>query len=99
MRHYRIPDTSELQDALNDLPGWELGEKRIQKHFEFKGFAEAMQFVNTVARMAEQMDHHPDWSNSFNKVFLSLSTQSLNAITETDLQMALGIEKLYTNGI
>ncbi|HEX2420109.1 MAG TPA: 4a-hydroxytetrahydrobiopterin dehydratase, partial [Acidimicrobiia bacterium] len=56
--------------------------------FEFKDFAEAMQFVNRVAEMAESVDHHPDIDIRWNKVRLVLSTHSEGGITQKDLDLA-----------
>jgi 4a-hydroxytetrahydrobiopterin dehydratase len=79
----------EISDA-------ETGASRLQKTFEFKDFITAWAFMNQVALIAEKMEHHPDWSNAYNKVSISLSTHSEgNKITEKDRKLAMLIDKLF----
>ena len=85
---------SDVKTRLVALPGWKFDDDEIEKKFTFGDFAEAMAFVNAVARAAESMDHHPDIEISYNKVKLSLSTHSEHGVTEKDLVLAAKIEKL-----
>ncbi len=81
-------------EALKTLPPkWLLGTggKSISQDFTFKTFAEAFSFMTHVALLAEKADHHPDWSNSYNKVSISLSTHSAGGLTEKDLNLAKAI--------
>jgi 4a-hydroxytetrahydrobiopterin dehydratase len=75
----------KLTDAeLKNLPGgWKLAEdhKSITQSYEFKSFAEAWSFMSHVALLAEKMDHHPDWSNAYNKVEISLSSHDAGGLT------------------
>ena len=65
------------------------------KDFKFKDFIDAWSFMNKVALLAEKMDHHPDWSNSYNKVSISLSTHSAgDKITAKDRNLAEEIDAL-----
>ncbi len=67
----------------------------ITKDFKFKDFVSAWGFMNKVALLAEKMDHHPDWSNSYNKVSISLSTHSAgDKVTDKDRKLAGQIDKL-----
>lgn len=69
--------------------------EHLQKTFTFKDFIAAWAFMNKVALIAEKMDHHPDWSNSYNKVTIKLSTHSAgNKITEKDRKLSGQIDKL-----
>jgi len=81
---------SELKTALGELPGWEVGSdgKAITRVFQFKTFSEAFGFMSRVALAAEKLDHHPDWSNSYNRVAVSLSTHSAKGVTELDIKLA-----------
>lgn len=82
------------REALQSLPGkWRLGAdgKSIQQSFKFKSFAEAWSFMSHVALLAEKADHHPDWSNAYNKVEISLSTHDAGGVTEKDLALAKAI--------
>ena len=69
--------------------------EKLQKEFEFPDFIAAWAFMSKVALLAEKMDHHPDWNNSYNKVSISLSTHSDgNKISDKDLKLAALIDKL-----
>lgn len=76
--------------ALNDLSGWSDVEGRdaIRRVFEFKDFSEAWSFMSRVALLAEQMDHHPEWFNVYNKVDVTLATHDAGGVTELDTKMA-----------
>jgi 4a-hydroxytetrahydrobiopterin dehydratase len=74
---------------------WEEKNNALYRKFEFKNFSEAFAFMTRVALEAEKMDHHPDWSNTWNKVEISLSTHSAgNIITEKDRKLAKKIDEL-----
>jgi 4a-hydroxytetrahydrobiopterin dehydratase len=75
---------------------WNEQNNSLQRTFEFKNFSEAFAFMTRVALIAEKMDHHPDWSNSWNKVNISLSTHSAgNTVTDKDRKLAEAIDKIY----
>lgn len=76
--------------ALKELPGWsELsGRDAIARSFKFKTFSEAWGFMARAALEAEKMDHHPEWSNVYNKVDVVLSTHSAGGLTELDVKLA-----------
>jgi 4a-hydroxytetrahydrobiopterin dehydratase len=82
----------EIQHALVDLHEWKFEENEIRKKFEFPNFVRAMEFVNTVAGLAEQANHHPDIDIRWNKVTLSLSTHSEGGITDKDIALAEKID-------
>lgn len=74
---------------------WEEQNNQLRKTFEFRNFTQAFTFMMRVAFVAEKMEHHPDWSNSWNKVNITLSTHSLgNIITEKDKKLAEAIDKI-----
>ena len=74
---------------------WEEKNNTLYRKFEFKNFSEAFAFMTRVAFEAEKMDHHPDWSNAYNKVEISLSTHSAgNTVTEKDRKLAQKIDAL-----
>ena len=83
-------NSAQRRDALENLTGW--GEakdgKAIRKVFEFKDFKQAFGFMSQAALKAEQMDHHPEWSNVYNKVDVTLSTHDAGGVTELDIQLA-----------
>ncbi len=79
---------------LQNLPGkWKRSAdgKSIQQSYTFKTFAEAFSFMTHVAFLAEKMDHHPDWSNSYNKVDIALSSHDAGGLTDKDIELANAI--------
>lgn len=84
----------EIRSALTNLPGWTLAGKAIERRFEFPDFAHAMQFVNRIADAAEQANHHPDISISYNKVTLSLISHDSGGVTQRDIKMAARINEI-----
>lgn len=84
-----------LSDAeLASLPGkWKLSEDRksIHQSYKFENFAEAFSFMTHVAFLAEKMDHHPDWSNVYNKVDITLNTHDAGGLTAKDIALAKAI--------
>ncbi len=85
----KLTDT-EVRTALDALAGWSVnGEGAvISRRLKFKNFNRAFAFMTAVALKAEKMDHHPDWSNSYNVVDISLSTHSAGGLTTNDIALA-----------
>ena len=82
---------------MRNLPGnWALAAdgKSIHQSFKFKNFAQAWSFMTHVALLAEKADHHPDWSNSYNKVEISLSSHDAGGVTKRDIALARAITEL-----
>lgn len=84
----------EIEDALADLPGWELDEGTFHKTYEFEDFSEAMGWMVRVALEAEKIDHHPDWCNAWNEVDVHLHTHAIDALSQHDLKLAQKMEEL-----
>ncbi len=82
--------------ALAELAGWGLVEGRdaIEKRFQFKTFNEAWGFMSRVALKAEQMNHHPEWFNVYNRVDVTLSTHDAGGLTELDVKLANFIDRV-----
>jgi 4a-hydroxytetrahydrobiopterin dehydratase len=78
------------QKAVSQLSGWEAvdGRDAIRKVFQFGDFNEAFGFMSRVALKADQMDHHPEWFNVYNKVDVLLSTHDADGVTTLDLDLA-----------
>ena len=87
---------AERDSALAALPGWtyDEAESAIRRSFEFRDFAEAFAFMARVAEAAEAMDHHPDWSNSWNRVDVALTTHKAGGITALDFELARTLDSL-----
>lgn len=80
------------------LPNWEPrdGGKAIHRGLRFKDFSEAWAFMTRVALLAEQMGHHPEWSNVWNRVDITLSTHDAGGLTGNDVALAKAIDALLT---
>ena len=87
---------AQIQEYLPELKtGWKVLEnKKIQKEFVFKGFAEAIAFVNKVANLAEAENHHPDIHIFYRKVTIELWTHSVNGLSENDFILAAKVDNL-----
>lgn len=83
-----VLSTSEVDQALQKLPGWSRQGKAVERVFQFGNFLEAMEFVNKIAVAAEAANHHPDITISYNKVTLSLVSHDSGGVTQRDIRMA-----------
>jgi 4a-hydroxytetrahydrobiopterin dehydratase len=85
----------ERDAALEELSQWRYDEsaKAIGREFRFADFGEAFAFMTRAAIAAEKADHHPDWSNSWNKVAVALSTHSAGGVTEKDVALASEMDR------
>lgn len=87
---------SEIEAYITEnLKDWRLEENAIKRDFKFKTFVEAFSFMTAIALEAEKMDHHPDWSNSYNKVSIALATHSEKGITQNDYDLAGKTDALF----
>lgn len=86
----------EVDAALRSLDGWEAREQRkqIHRHFRFADFAEAMRFVNALARIAEAEGHHPDFCVSYANVDVTLWTHAIGGLSENDVIVAAKLDRL-----
>ena len=82
-------------DFQGTLPAWRVSAetKELSQEFVFANFKSAFEFMTLSAQYAEEIDHHPDWSNSWNKVSVRLTTHSAHGLTELDLAMALAMDR------
>jgi 4a-hydroxytetrahydrobiopterin dehydratase len=80
--------TAEIEQALTQLPDWQLNGGLLNRTFNFTDFREAMSFVNSVAAVAERAGHHPDIDIRYNKVKLALTSHDAGGITEKDFALA-----------
>ncbi len=91
-------NAKERDKALSKLNGWVYDEaaESISHDFKFKDFSEAFAFMTRVALLAQSADHHPEWSNVYNKVSITLTTHDAGGLTAKDVELAQGIDKLIT---
>ena len=86
----------ERADALDGLPDWDYEEGRdaISRRFTFADFSAAFAFMTRVALLAEKHDHHPEWSNVYRTVDVTLATHDAGGLTELDVKLARAIDAL-----
>lgn len=89
-----IVPKEEISAWLGKCPGWELRGEEIAQTFKFASFVPAIAFVNQVAELAEEANHHPDIDVRWNKVTLALMTHSKGALTDADFALAAKISAL-----
>jgi len=87
-------DKHEVEQRLEKLPGWSVKDGVLHHTFEFADFSHAFGFMCRAALAAEAMNHHPDWSNVWNKVVVNLSTHSIGGISQLDFELAEKMQKL-----
>jgi len=91
-----VPLLTEEQtnDLLKQIPSWTIKEGNVFKQFKFKDFKEAMAFVNKVAGIAEQENHHPDITISYSQVSIGLWTHAINGLSENDFILPAKIDQI-----
>ena len=85
---------SEIQSKLGELKDWTRNDDAIERTFRFTAFMEGIEFVNRLARAAEEADHHPDIDIRYTRVKLALTTHSAGGLTELDFDMAAQADQL-----
>lgn len=84
----------EEQRYLREVKGWTLKNSAITKKFTLRGFSQAVEFVNHVAKIAQQEGHHPDIFVSYNNVTLTLSTHAIGGLSPNDFIVAAKIDEI-----
>ena len=85
---------SQVREKLADLEGWALADGKLRREFKFADFIRAFGFMTSAAIEAEKLNHHPEWSNVYNKVTVNLVTHSAKGITELDFKLAKKMDAL-----
>ena len=85
---------AELASLPATLPNWQLVAGKLHRDLVFADFVEAFAFMTKVALVAEAMGHHPEWSNVWNRVSITLSTHDLGALSDLDVALAQRIDAL-----
>jgi len=81
-------DDTEIEARLPGLDGWTLAAGKLHREFRFANFVEAFGFMAQIALHAEKLDHHPEWSNVYDRVSVDLTTHDANGVTELDFELA-----------
>lgn len=85
---------AEISDALGVLPGWSVVNDKLHREFQFRDFVEAFGFMTRVALHAENMGHHPEWFNVYNRVTVDLTTHDVGGISSRDFDLAQKVQEL-----
>ena len=83
----------ETESRMADIPGWGIAHGKLHRELEFANFVEAFGFMTMVALAAERLSHHPDWSNSWNRVVIDIASHAEGGITETCFDLATAINR------
>ncbi|MEM7030022.1 MAG: 4a-hydroxytetrahydrobiopterin dehydratase [Chloroflexota bacterium] len=86
----------EIDAQISQVSGWAVQDNKLHCQFKFKDFVEAWGFMSQVAILAERADHHPEWSNVYNRVIIDLTTHEADGITIRDFDLAREINQILT---
>jgi 4a-hydroxytetrahydrobiopterin dehydratase len=92
-RPARLSD-AEIAGRLSALSGWALANGKLHREFRFRDFSEAFGFMARAALAAEKLNHHPDWTNVWNRVTVELTTHDAGGITALDFELAEAMDRL-----
>lgn len=87
-------DDARIRERLDSLPGWSLREGKLYREYGFADFVDAFGFMSRAALVAERMNHHPEWSNVYNRVTVRLTTHDAGGITDRDLDLAAAMNRI-----
>ena len=87
-------DAAAVRDHLDRLDGWTVVEGRLHREFQFADFVAAFGFMTRLALVAEKMNHHPDWSNSWNRVTVDITSHAAGGITAACFELAASADRL-----
>ena len=83
----------ETEQRLADVPGWGIADGALHREFELRDFVQAFGFMAMVAMEAEKLNHHPDWSNSWNRVVIDITSHGEGGITDTCFALAAAVDR------
>lgn len=94
----KLSDAARIT-ALNELDSWRLCDDRdaVSRQFVFRNFVEAFGFMTQSALVAERMNHHPEWSNVYKSVNVTLTTHDCDGLSELDMKLAKAMDKIAQN--
>jgi 4a-hydroxytetrahydrobiopterin dehydratase len=94
MARQRFSD-EEVQARLAEVEGWEMIDGKLHREFQFSSFLEAFGFMTQVAMLAERRNHHPDWTNVYDRVAIDLWTHDAGGLTALDFDLAQAVSRLH----
>ena len=86
--------TVEIEKRLKEVPNWILNQNKIQRNFKFKDFNECMVYINKIADIANELNHHPEWFNVYNNLDITLTIHDVKGLSELDFNFAKKIDSL-----
>lgn len=86
----------QIQAALTALPGWTVLNGKLHREYRFPDFTHAFGFMATAATAIERLNHHPEWTNVYNRVTVELTTHDAGGITRSDIELATLLESIAT---
>lgn len=84
----------QIQLKLVEIPGWIFNGKELERDLKFANFNKALEAMNKIGAIAEKMNHHPHWTNTYNRLNIKLSTHDVEGITDKDFALAKRINEL-----
>lgn len=87
---------SAINQNLEKVNHWVLNKNALEKSFVFKDFDEAMEVITKIAQESKNINHHPEWTNVYNKLKIRLSTHEISGISEKDFQLATAIDSIVS---
>ena len=87
-------DAAQISALASGLPHWSVEGERLHRDLQFNSFVEAFGFMAQVALLAESKNHHPNWSNVYNRVSIDLTTHDLGGLSSLDVELATAIDAL-----
>lgn len=88
-------EEDELEAELSTIPHWNRDGRHIERNLRFADFASAFEFMTSVALVCEQLNHHPEWSNVYNRASIRLTTHDAGGLSQADFDLARRIDDLY----
>jgi 4a-hydroxytetrahydrobiopterin dehydratase len=86
--------SDQIESGLAKLPDWQVDGDAITREFKFADFKAAFAFMTAVAKVADELNHHPDWRNVYNRVEVRLSTHDVGGLSELDFELAQRMDLL-----
>jgi len=90
----KLLSQEQIEQKLLQFPDWEYDDNAIHAEFEFENFKDCFSAMSRIAFECEALNHHPEWTNVYNILTISLTTHSANGITEKDFKLAEAIESI-----